>query len=254
MNKTYDTTYLKKTTDFLLNLKATSFFMLDLESGNLVLDLGCGNGSDVLELARLMPDVQVIGLDKDPELLEVARKNLASTTINNASFIEGDVYTLPFNENSINAIRVERVFQHLEQPEKAMEEIKRVLSIEGNLVIVETDWSTLNLYSGDIEIENKVVAFLTGKFIKNGYAAKKIMNYFIDFKYKKIQLQVITITLNDFAAASNLIRLNEVLSAMIDQNYLSLDEKEAWLKKLNYIADAKCFVVTLNMVLISGKK
>ena len=61
--------------DYMRNVKKQVTEMLDLHSGDTVLDVGCGTGDDAREMARLVgPLGRVIGLDNDDSILEVARR------------------------------------------------------------------------------------------------------------------------------------------------------------------------------------
>src|SRR3954468_13664680 len=60
------------------------------------LDVGCGAGALALALA---PHVaEVVGVDRGPELLELARERAPA----NASFVEADATALPFDAGSFD--------------------------------------------------------------------------------------------------------------------------------------------------------
>ncbi len=47
--------------------------MLDIPAGGKVLDFGTGTGTYAIELARLHPEVEVVALDEQPEMLDLLR-------------------------------------------------------------------------------------------------------------------------------------------------------------------------------------
>jgi SAM-dependent methyltransferase len=57
----------------------------------LIVDLGCGPGSLVGRLARRMPQAQIVGIDADPLLLEIARSKYGDRP--GLRFVEGDLRT-----------------------------------------------------------------------------------------------------------------------------------------------------------------
>lgn len=59
-------------------------------SGQTVLDVGCGSGAVFACLAARVPGVRVTGIERNPALLALARRN-ASVNHIDAAFIEGDV-------------------------------------------------------------------------------------------------------------------------------------------------------------------
>jgi SAM-dependent methyltransferase len=59
--------------------------MLDVPAGGKVLDFGTGTGTYAIELARLRPDVDVIALDEQPEMLDLLRAKPAATELANVT-------------------------------------------------------------------------------------------------------------------------------------------------------------------------
>lgn len=67
-----------------------------LESGENVLDVGCGNGAVSLEAARMVaPEGSVTGLDLSAPMLEVARQRAEGSKVG-AQFVQGDAQTATF--------------------------------------------------------------------------------------------------------------------------------------------------------------
>lgn len=57
-----------------------------------ILDIGCGSGCIALSLAKAFPDSKIIGVDIHPGAIELSKKNGAVNKINNATFIQSDLY------------------------------------------------------------------------------------------------------------------------------------------------------------------
>lgn len=93
-----------------------------LLSGNKVLDLGCGAGSDALRLKRY--DLHVQGLDISEVMLEVAKEQ-----VKGVDFILGDLRQLPFAEGQFDGVWANASFIYLKKPDlhQAAEEVYRVL-------------------------------------------------------------------------------------------------------------------------------
>lgn len=63
---------------------------------------------------------------------------------------------LPVADGSVDAVRCERVFQHLEDPQAAADEIARVLRPGGRAVVVDSDWGTFVTVTDEPEIMRRV--------------------------------------------------------------------------------------------------
>ena len=98
-----------------------------------VLDAGTGAGALALGLAPLVGEV--VGCDIVPELLAEARK-LASG-LANVSFVEGDIYALPFEAGDFDIVGTIRTLHHLEHPERAFTELVRVTRPNGRLLVID---------------------------------------------------------------------------------------------------------------------
>lgn len=124
-----------------------------LKSGMRVLDLACGPGIISCELARLAAPGQVTGLDLSPDLLVEARKAAQSEGIDNLSFQQGNVYELDLPDNEYDFVYARFLFQHLEQPEVALAEVRRVLKPGGTVAIldIDDDWLTVHPEPGTFD-------------------------------------------------------------------------------------------------------
>jgi ubiquinone/menaquinone biosynthesis C-methylase UbiE len=97
------------------------------------LDAGTGAGALALGLAPLVGEI--VGCDIVPELLAEARK-LASG-LANASFVEGDIFALPFETASFDIAGTLRTLHHLEHPERVIPELVRVTRPGGRLLVID---------------------------------------------------------------------------------------------------------------------
>jgi ubiquinone/menaquinone biosynthesis C-methylase UbiE len=107
-----------------------------LPSGT-VLDVGAGTGSFAIALAAARPDLTVIGVDGDPEVLARARAKNGAETVD---WREGLAGELPFAPAAADAVTMSLVLHHLVPDAKraALADIHRVLRPGGWLQVA--DW------------------------------------------------------------------------------------------------------------------
>ena len=76
--------------------------MLAPPHGARVLDLCCGTGDLVFHLLRIDPTLDVTGIDFCAPMLERARERARRIARGNAAFVEGDVMSLPFDDDTFD--------------------------------------------------------------------------------------------------------------------------------------------------------
>jgi ubiquinone/menaquinone biosynthesis C-methylase UbiE len=107
---------------------------ISVQPTDCVLDVGCGTGALLDQLARACPQAQLAGIDPVPEMLGVARRRLASSIDLREAWAE----RLPWDDASFDIVVSNSVFHYVRQPVVALREMTRVLRPGGRLII--TDW------------------------------------------------------------------------------------------------------------------
>ncbi len=95
-----------------------------------VLDLGCGTGRFTAALAHAFR-CPAIGVEPSAAMLAVA----SSRDESNVEWKLGDAENIPLKSQSVDLVFMSQVFHHLSQPQRALNEIERVLKPGGHLAI-----------------------------------------------------------------------------------------------------------------------
>jgi ubiquinone/menaquinone biosynthesis C-methylase UbiE len=102
---------------------------------DLLVDLGTGTGR-VLEI--LAPRAKrAIGFDVSHAMLSVARVNLEKAGIKNAHVRHADLFALPLEAGSADAVVLHQVLHYLDNPAAAVAQAARLLAPGGQLLIVD---------------------------------------------------------------------------------------------------------------------
>jgi ubiquinone/menaquinone biosynthesis C-methylase UbiE len=100
-----------------------------------VLDVACGPGLLACAFARVAK--HATGLDMTPAMLEQALKTQQEQGLNNVSWQQGDVYSLPFPEAQFSIVSSRFAFHHLQDPLTALKEMKRACKPGGRIVVAD---------------------------------------------------------------------------------------------------------------------
>ena len=115
--------------------------------GMKVLDLGCGTGFPLLELAaRLGPRGQVTGLDPWQAGLERARAKAELRGIANLRLVEGGAEAMPFEDRSFDLIVSNNGLNNVKDLRKVLAECARVAAVRAQLVMTANLPGTFALF------------------------------------------------------------------------------------------------------------
>jgi len=109
--------------------------MLDIPSGGTLLDFGTGTGTYAIEIARLRPDVEVIALDEQLEMLDLMRaKPAAAELVNLKPALPPDVAAYKGKIDRVLALNVLH-----ELGDEVLRSLKSLLKNDGAVLFI--DWN-----------------------------------------------------------------------------------------------------------------
>jgi ubiquinone/menaquinone biosynthesis C-methylase UbiE len=105
-----------------------------------VLDVGCGGGHLVLDLAERRPRARVTGLDLSEEQLARARERTdAAGFSSRVTLVQGSALELPFDDDSFDVVTSVASIKHWPDQARGVRECVRVLAPGGRLFVFEAD-------------------------------------------------------------------------------------------------------------------
>lgn len=108
----------------------------DIESGETILDLGCGAGIDsIIAAGRTGSSGRVLALDFLPEMLEKTEAAAAESGLENIETVEGEMESIPLPDGSVDHIISNGVINLSPRKVRVLAECARVLRPGGRLSV-----------------------------------------------------------------------------------------------------------------------
>ena len=157
-----------------------------------ILDIGTGTGEIVKKLKETHQNSNIIGLDVSFNMLKKAKEK-----VKNCFFIKASAYSLPFKNNSLDAVLSSLVFRHLDN-EKALEEFDRVLKKRGFIGILDITKPNKFIYKPIFFFSNVIfrpigeIIFSKEEYdyfmesIENSKTEKELEELFNKYGYRKV--------------------------------------------------------------------
>jgi ubiquinone/menaquinone biosynthesis C-methylase UbiE len=116
---------------------SAAYLLPFLRSGVDLLDVGCGPGNLTRDFAARVTPGRVCGVDTSAEIIAAATRDYPGV-----EFMVGDVYGLPFADESWDVVHAHQVLQHLADPVAALRQMRRVVRAGGIVAVRDSDYAT----------------------------------------------------------------------------------------------------------------
>ncbi len=163
------------------NETRTTLKLAGIKQGMKCLDLGCGLGDVSFMMSKLVgPKGSVVGLDANENLIKLCVERAKKNHTRNVTFAVGDVYDTKLKKNSFDLIFSRFLFQHLKEPERAINEMVSLARKDGIIAAEELDHGSWISYPPIASMERLRQVYVN--LLKMGGAdellGRKLYNFF----------------------------------------------------------------------------
>jgi len=129
-------------------------------SGDVICDIGCGTGSELIRIARIIgPEGSAVGVDPSTIMIEETRDRAEREGVA-VELLARDGRDTGLPAGCCDAVRMERVVQHVGDVPALLGEAKRITRPGGRIVVADTDWGSLTIHPGDRDLIRRFKAAL----------------------------------------------------------------------------------------------
>ncbi len=224
---------------------------LELAAGKRVLDVGCGTGDDVREMAgEVSPGGQIVGIDNSAAMIAVAHQRKTAGE-NGTDFEVADVLNLAFATETFDAVRADRSLMHVADVDRALSEMVRVTKVGGVVAIYEVDFETLVIDADDRGLARKIAHTWCDGF-RNGWLGRRIPLLLAKLGLRDIAVEPFTLMLTPELARPLLGKTTA--DRAVANGTITEAERDAWLNHLDTLEREQRFLSSLTGYLVFGRK
>ncbi|MBH30420.1 MAG: SAM-dependent methyltransferase [Candidatus Marinimicrobia bacterium] len=169
------------------------------DEGSIILEAGCGIGAQTKIIAPKNRKSRFFAIDIASESLKQAKKVAEAKNIDNVVFQEADIFQLPFEDEHFDHIFLSYLLEHIPNPIRALNKLKRVLKKNGNITVIEGDHGSAYFHP-DSELANKAIQCQVKLQKKNGGDAnigRKLYPLLEEAKFGKITVSARQVYVDD---------------------------------------------------------
>jgi len=232
--------------------KTRSMEAMRIAPGARVADIGCGAGDDAAQLAMLVgAGGHASGVDLSQSMVDEAARRFADT--GNLAFVCASVDKLPFADDSLDAIRADRVLIHVPDPQAAVAEMIRVTKPGGRIVISEPDMVGFWVAGSDWEI-SEGIARAIAMSCTSPYLPRDMGNMMHDCNLKDVRHSAYAMISGDFETVNRVVQFERVIAGLKAAGRAPADRLDAWWQEQQARTAQDRFCAGLNVITASGTK
>jgi len=236
-----------------IEMRAAYLDLLDIAPGERVLDVGCGSGAVLRDLARrVAPAGQAVGVDPSPAMLQIAGELARDAGLNELIDLrQGDARALPFGDGEFDAVLAVTALSHVPDGERAVPELLRVARPGGRVAVFDGDADAMIISHPDRALTRRIVAARSDHTFANSWLARRLPGLFREAGLRDVQLRAFTPFDHDLDSWSGNQAARGAAIA-VEVGAISEDERQQWLAQLRAEQAAGRYTAGLTFLVVWG--
>jgi len=236
-----------------IEIRAAYLDLLDVAPGERVLEVGCGSGAVLRDLARrVAPAGRAVGVDPSPMMLQIASELASEAGLNElVDLREGDARSLPFRDGEFDVVLAVTTLSHVPDGERAVPELRRVTRPGGRVGVFDGDGDSMMISHPDRLLTRRIVAARSDHQFANSWLARRLPGLLREAGLHDIRLRAFTAFDHDLKGWSG-IQAGRAAAIAVESGAISEDERQRWLEQLRVEEAAGRFTGGLTWLFVWG--
>jgi SAM-dependent methyltransferase len=184
--------------------------------GGRYLDVGAGTGTAASALVAA--GAWVVAADRSYTMAAECRDRRLSAVV------VADAHRLPFADSSFDGAWADRVLQHLAAPDRALDELVRVVRPGGRVVLADPDYNTQVLDIEDQELARAVLRFRADVLLRNGTLAHRHAGLLAARSLCDVAVEARVLVVRDPRAVDNVMGLRTWAATAASRGHFGPDQ------------------------------
>lgn len=215
--------------------------LVDARPGERYLDAGAGTGQAAADCPGW-----TVAVDSSWTMAATGRSRGLPVAV-------ADAHALPFARGVFAGVWADRVVQHLAEPDRALDELVRVLRPGGRLVLADPDYGTQELDIGDDALARPVLAYRAERALRHGTLAHRHAELLAARGLDAVAVERRTAVVRDPTAMDRVWGLRDWAYAAVEFGYLSGVEADAFVTAFDTAVHTGRFHYTVTFFLTAGR-
>jgi SAM-dependent methyltransferase len=224
--------------------RAAYLDLLEIQHGERVLEVGCGSGVVLRDIARRVGSSgQAVGLDYSSAFLKVAHELAEQAGLaDRIELQQGDARALTLEDAQFDVVLAATSLAHIPDGELAVPEMVRVTRPGGRVAVFERDTDASIISHPDRETTRRIVQAGSDYSTVDGWLARRMPGLFVQAGLEDVRVQAFTPFERDPAGFYGMLLWSRRIETALQVGAISEAEARRWLEQLEVEQEAGRFL------------
>lgn len=228
-------------------IKKTSLDMLQLENGDIVLELGCGLGIDTEAIRSKLDFGQVIGTDLSQKMINESKRR---SRFQDIVYQKASAKKIEYPDNYFTKCKADRLLVSQTDVDGILSEIKRVLIPNGKICITDLDFDTMFFCPELTGISSAILKYWK-QLVENPLIGRQLPMLFIKHGFEILRIESQVFFIRNYEMLKKIVKFEDMLQDAKQLQLITQQEISFLLDQISEIDRRNGFLwgITLHSVL-----